>query len=40
MCLTKENFSTCIQTNVLEFVEELPEDVYQESIMLAKQTNC
>lgn len=38
MCLTKENFTTCIETNVLEFVEELPEDIYKESLMLAEQS--
>ena len=32
MNLTKETFDKCIQNNVLEFVESLPEDIYQETL--------
>lgn len=30
--LTFENFSECIKTKVLDFVEQLPDDVYNETI--------
>lgn len=33
--LTEEDFSIAIQTNVLSFVEQLPENIYKESLELA-----
>lgn len=30
--LTKDDFNSCIQTNTLEFVEPLPDDIYEETI--------
>ena len=30
--LTKEDFNSCIETNTLEYVEPLPDDIYQETI--------
>ncbi len=31
-CLTFEDFSACIKSGVLEFVEQLPDDVFQDSL--------
>ncbi len=33
--LTEEDFSAAIQTGVLSFVEQLPKDIYEESLMLS-----
>jgi len=30
--LTPEDFSKCVKSNVLEFVEVLPDDVFQETV--------
>jgi hypothetical protein len=35
--LTVEDFTKSVKTGVLEFVEQLPEDVYNESLELTKQ---
>jgi hypothetical protein len=31
-CLTREDFEHCVSANVLEFVETLPDEIYQESL--------
>lgn len=31
-CLTKEDFDKNLKSNVLEFVEELPDDIFKETI--------
>jgi hypothetical protein len=36
MHLTPETFEKCISTKVLEFVETVPDDVFQETVTLAK----
>lgn len=30
--LTFENFNECVKSKVLEFVEQLPEDIYEETV--------
>lgn len=35
--LTFEEFSSCIHSNTLEFVESLPNDIFEESIKLSLQ---
>jgi hypothetical protein len=35
--LTFEDFSSCVQKNTLEFVEELPDDVFEESLKISLQ---
>lgn len=34
-CLTNEDFSFCIKSNTLEFVEALPQDIFDESVKLS-----
>lgn len=34
--LTFEDYSTAIEQNTLEFVDQLPEDIFQESLELSK----
>ena len=36
MNLTDDDFDTCIKNKILEFVEVIPDDVYEETIQLAK----
>jgi hypothetical protein len=36
--LTKEDFSVAIDTGVLSLVEQLPDDIYEESLMLSSPT--
>ncbi len=31
-CLTPEDFSACVSGGVLEFVEQLPEEIFQDSL--------
>lgn len=33
--LTFEDFSKCVESNVLEFVEPLPDEIFQESIKMS-----
>lgn len=33
--LTFEDFSKCVKSGTLEFVEELPDEIYQESIKIS-----
>ena len=35
--LTFEDFTNLIKTKILEFIEQLPEDIYNESINLTEQ---
>lgn len=39
MNLAFETFTKCIKSNTLELVEQLPEDVYADTVSFAKQ-NC
>ena len=36
MYLTFETFNTCITNGVLEFVEPLPDDIYNETVSIAE----
>lgn len=36
MHLTKETFEKCLVTKVLEFVEVIPDDIFNETVALAK----
>ena len=38
--LTIEDFTKSIKSNMLSFVEQLPEDIYEESLKLAKENSC
>lgn len=33
-CLTRKDFEDCIAKNILEFVEELPKDIFEESMQI------
>lgn len=33
--LTKEDFNACMDTNTLELVESLPDDIFQETILFS-----
>jgi hypothetical protein len=33
--LTFEDFETSVRTNILEFVEQLPQEVYDETVLLS-----
>lgn len=36
--LTKEDFIRCMENNTIEFVEELPKDIYQETLSIYELT--